>query len=65
MKVFPNPSTGSFNVEIQDFKPENYSLELIGMSGEKVLEINNIQQPEFEVNAKNISDGIIYGNSKK
>jgi hypothetical protein len=33
-------------------------LELFGLSGEKVWELKNIQHSSFEVNAKNISDGI-------
>jgi hypothetical protein len=58
IKVFPNPSNGSFRVEILNYKPENYSLELLCMSGEKIWELKNIQHPSFEVNAKNISAGM-------
>ncbi|KAF0239267.1 MAG: hypothetical protein FD181_247 [Prolixibacteraceae bacterium] len=58
MKVFPNPSNGTFRVEIQDYKPANYSMELLGLRGEKILELKNIQHASFEVNAKHISDGI-------
>lgn len=58
MKVFPNPSNGTFRVEIQDYKPASYSMELLGLRGEKIWELKNIQQTSFEVNAKNISDGI-------
>jgi len=56
--VFPNPSNGSFRVEILNYKPANYSLELFGLSGEKIWELKNIQHSSFEVNAKNITDGI-------
>jgi hypothetical protein len=58
IKVFPNPSNGSFRVEILNYKPTNYSLELFGLRGEKIWEVKNIQHSSFEVNAKNISDGI-------
>ena len=58
MKVFPNPSNGTFRVDILNYKPANYSLELLGLRGEKIWELKNIQHSSFEVNAKNISDGI-------
>jgi len=58
MKVFPNPSNGNFRVEIQNYKPTNYSLELLGIRGEKIREINNIQQSTFEVNTNNLANGI-------
>jgi hypothetical protein len=31
---------------------------LLGLRGEKIWELKNIQHSSFEVNAKNISDGI-------
>jgi hypothetical protein len=58
MKVFPNPSSGNFRVEILDFAPVNYSFELLGLRGEKISEINNISSPGFEVDTKNLSNGI-------
>jgi len=58
MKVFPNPSNGTFRVEIQDYKSAYYSMELLGLRGEKIWELKNIKHASFEVNAKNISDGI-------
>ena len=59
MKVFPNPSSGSFSVVIRNYKPGIYSLELLGASGEKISEINNIQDSSFKVDTKNISNGLI------
>lgn len=35
IKIYPNPSNGSFRVEILNYKPAFYSLELFGLSGEK------------------------------
>jgi hypothetical protein len=58
IKVFPNPSNGNFRVEILNYKPANYSLELFGLRGEKIWELKNIQHASFEVNAQDISDGI-------
>jgi hypothetical protein len=58
MKVFPNPSDGNFRVEIQDYKPGNYSFELFGLRGEKISQINNISESAFDVDTKNIADGI-------
>jgi hypothetical protein len=58
MKLFPNPSNGNFRVEILNYKPDIYSLELLGISGEKIWEMKNIQHSSFEVNAKNVSAGM-------
>ena len=58
MKVFPNPSNGNFRVEIQNYKPANYSLELLGLRGEMVLELKNIQHSTFQVNTNNLVNGI-------
>ena len=58
MKVFPNPSNGNFRVEIQNFETENYTFELLTLSGERVREFKNIQNSSFEVNAKDLSDGL-------
>ncbi len=58
MKVFPNPSNGNFRVEIQNYKSSAYSMELLGLGGEKFLEIKNIQQSSFHVNTKNLANGI-------
>jgi hypothetical protein len=58
MKVFPNPSSGNFRVEILDYTPVNYSFELLGLRGEKISEIKNISSPGFEVDTKNLSNGI-------
>ena len=58
MKVFPNPSNGTFRVEILNYKQANYSLELLGISGEKIREIKNIQQSTFDVITHNLSNGI-------
>lgn len=58
MKVFPNPANGNFKVKILDFTPVKYSFELLGMSGEKLSVIKNISDPDFEVNTKNLSNGV-------
>jgi len=58
MKVFPNPSSGNFRVEILDYTPVNYSFELLGLRGEKISEIKNISSQGFEVDTKNLSTGI-------
>lgn len=58
MKVFPNPSNGSFRVEIKNYKAANYSLELLGLRGEKIWEVKNIQLSTFDVNTNPLSDGI-------
>lgn len=58
MKVFPNPSNGNFRVEIQNYKPSGYSMELLGLRGEKFLEIKNIQQSTFHVNTNKLANGI-------
>jgi hypothetical protein len=58
IKVYPNPSNGTFRVDILNYKPANYSLELFGLRGEKIWELKNIQLASFDVNAKNIADGI-------
>jgi hypothetical protein len=58
IKIYPNPSNGSFRVDILNYKPANYSLELFGLRGEKIWELKNIQHASFDVNAKNISDGM-------
>ena len=58
MKVFPNPSNGNFRVEIQNYKSSAYSMELLGLRGEKFLEIKNIQQSSFHVNTKSLANGI-------
>ena len=58
MKVFPNPSSGNFRVEILDYTPVNYSFELFGLRGEKISEIKNISSQGFEVDTKNLSNGI-------
>jgi hypothetical protein len=57
MKVFPNPANGNFRVEILDYKPLNYSFELMGLRGEKISEIKNIQNSTFNVNTKNLKNG--------
>ncbi len=59
MKVYPNPSKGNFRVEILGYTPKSYSLELVGIRGEKIREIKNIKHPVFEVDSKNIPQGII------
>lgn len=59
MRVFPNPSKGNFKVEILDYKPGLYSLELVELGGEKIREIKNIHNSSFEVDTSNISHGII------
>ncbi|MBK6286006.1 MAG: T9SS type A sorting domain-containing protein [Draconibacterium sp.] len=58
MKLFPNPSNGNFRVEIQNYKPSAYSMELLGLGGEKFLEIKNIQQSSFHVNTNKLAKGI-------
>ena len=58
MKVFPNPSNGNFRVEIQNYKPSGYSMELLGLRGEKFLEIKNIQQSTFHVSTNKLANGI-------
>jgi hypothetical protein len=58
IKIFPNPSNGTFKVEIQNYHAANYSIELIGLSGEKVFELKNIKQPTFDVSTKNLANGI-------
>jgi len=58
MKVFPNPSNGNFRVEIQNYKPVNYSLELLGLRGEKIFELKNIQHPTFQINTNKLTNGI-------
>lgn len=58
MKVFPNPSDGNFRVEIQNYKPANYSMELLGLSGERIIELKNIQHPSFHVNTNNLANGV-------
>ncbi len=58
MKVFPNPSDGNFRVEIQNFKTANYSFELLGLQGEQVLELKNIQYSTFKINTTNLSNGV-------
>ena len=57
MKVFPNPSNGNFRVEILDYKPLDYSFELMGLRGEKISEIKNIQNSTFDVNTNNLKNG--------
>jgi hypothetical protein len=58
IKVYPNPSNGSFRVDILNYKPANYSMELFGLRGEKIWELKDIQHASFDVNLKNISDGM-------
>jgi len=57
IKVYPNPSNGNFRVEILDYKPLNYSFELMGLRGEKISEIKNIQNSTFDVNTNNLKNG--------
>lgn len=56
MRIFPNPSNGNFRVEIQNYKPSAYSMELLGLRGEKFLEIKSIQQSTFHVNTNKLAN---------
>ena len=57
MNVFPNPANSNFRVEILDFKPTDYSFELLGLRGEKISEIKNIRNSAFNVETKYLSNG--------
>ncbi len=57
MKVFPNPSNGNFRIEIQNYQPGNYELEILGLNGEKIREIKNINNATFTVNTKGLTEG--------
>jgi hypothetical protein len=58
MNVFPNPANGSFNVEILNFKPGNYSFELIGLTGQKILDAQKIHNATFKIEVQNKQEGI-------
>jgi hypothetical protein len=60
MKIFPNPSNGTFSVEINNFKPEEYTFELIGLQGDKVSQINEIREPAFLVDTGKLSPGVFF-----
>jgi hypothetical protein len=49
MNIFPNPSNGSFSIEIPHFSNQNYAVEIRNVLGQKVWEQNGIQQKKLEV----------------
>jgi hypothetical protein len=60
MKIFPNPSNGTFSVEISNFKYEEYTFELIGLQGNKISQINEIREPVFLVDTGKLSPGVFF-----
>lgn len=48
IRVFPNPSTGEFNLQLKLSKPGNINISILDIQGRKVLEMNPENVSEFQ-----------------
>ncbi len=60
MKIFPNPSNGTFRVEISNFNQDDFTLELLGLEGNKISQIDHISEPVFIVDAGKLTSGVFF-----
>lgn len=59
-KIYPNPTLGQINIEFEGNVDGNIKIELINSSGQKVFEMNNINQDKINIDISHLSAGIYY-----
>ncbi|MDW3646482.1 MAG: T9SS type A sorting domain-containing protein [Bacteroidia bacterium] len=60
LKVFPNPSSASFQISFENPRLENLNLSLIHINGQKVLNQNFTTANELKIERGNLSAGIYF-----
>ena len=58
--IFPNPSSGTFNIQIVGENDQPYSLEIFDVSG-KQLERFDLNQTKEQVHLPHLSSGFYFG----
>lgn len=59
VSVFPNPSNGQFQLNIENLQSTNAIIEIYNATGEKVFS-SNVSKQEDEINLSNFSKGIYF-----
>ncbi len=59
-KVYPNPTTGNFSLEVQAKKTFPYSLEIINTAGDLIYKIKKLNIDKININKTGFSSGIYY-----
>jgi hypothetical protein len=60
VKIFPNPSDGQFNVELQNF--QNLNFRILSSTGQIIMDNKKIDDVMFEINLTNERSGIYFLN---
>jgi hypothetical protein len=60
MEIYPNPSKGSFSIQLQPGKPETQSIEIYNATGEKICSTTPNPKGICEINLSNAPVGIYF-----
>ena len=58
VKIYPNPFTDKTTIEFSNPNQSNYKLSVFSITGNKVLEIENITKNKVEIKKGNLLNGI-------